>query len=133
MSLQETGKLCWTKALHRLMGNPERVEVLWDPVKWRIGIRPAEDGEGFAAGGGRRYVGVCASMKAAGCWDRLELPIRGRPALQDEEGIWAISVKPEASCSTGCCRRCGAGEGQRCRQEMGTETEQAKRSCMPDN
>ena len=95
MAIQRTGKLSWTKGLDLRMGSPARVAVFWDPIKWRIGIRPAGEDEGFAAGVDRRYVGVCAAMKGKEAWSKLEFPIGMRPACQDDEGIWAISVKPD--------------------------------------
>jgi hypothetical protein len=94
--MQGSGKLSWSIGLDLAMGSPARVAVFWDASKWRLGIAPAEEGDGFAAGAGRRYVGVQAALKMKKVWERLEFPIHMRPAALDEAtGIWAISIKPD--------------------------------------
>ena len=97
IGVQKSGKLTWSKEIDVLMGSPAEVELYYDAGHVRLGLKPAANGGGIKVHKeGRSFAGR-PMLKAAGIWDRLELPIRQCPAkLDDVSGIWAISIKPEA-------------------------------------
>ena len=94
MGITSHYEISWTKPIMDDMGNPKRVELLYDQSKQLLGIRPSENGGGFAVTKNGR--GICAkgTLQVAGVASRLEVPIRGRPARKEGD-VWSISVVPE--------------------------------------
>lgn len=94
ISIQRSGKMTWSMELHRRMGEPGAIELLYDSARERIGIRPATNGDGITLPEGKREWMARTTLRVAGLIDKLELPISMRPACETD-GIWAISVKPD--------------------------------------
>lgn len=98
ISISSTGRITWSKAIAATWPQQvARVQVLWDATGQRLGLLPA-NGEGQGLKVDRktgRSVEAGLTLKAAGVFDRLELPIAMRPALRGEDGVWAISVRTD--------------------------------------
>ncbi len=93
LSLSTTGRLTWTEALGRAMGEPQQVNILYDADTNRLGIQPG-DGAGAVTVRAGRSVTICKLLKVAGIWSELALPMRLVPASLDEEaGVWAVSLE----------------------------------------
>ena len=95
MGITSHYEISWTKPVQDDMGNPKRVELLYDAQGQRIGIRPSANGSGFAVTKNGR--GICAkgTLQVARITGKLEVPIRGRPARKGDDGVWGISIAPE--------------------------------------
>jgi hypothetical protein len=122
ISIAKNGRISWTPAVHRALGNPTAVDVVYDEQGRRLGIcRPGgEDGRPCVGKNGMA-VAAKALLQAAGIWESLQLPMLGIPARL-EDGIWAIALQGTFE----PLRKRGRSPLQARRVELETEAEGAR-------
>jgi hypothetical protein len=94
ISLNLSGRLCYTQALAERIGEPPTVEIYIDEERKLLGIRPGEsDGDKGLLMGKNNAVTIKKLLTVTGLWERLSLPITLRPATVEDDGIWAIPIE----------------------------------------
>lgn len=91
MGLYRRGLIHWTDELHKAIGEPARVELLWDPEARRLAVRKAEAPLGFCVRKLARThqwgIRARGAMKQAGLDDTST---RGDLAAEFEPGVWGV-------------------------------------------
>ena len=98
MSLRKNGQIAWNLGLHEALGEPQAVEVLYDPQTRRLAVRKADDaGDAFPVFKARHQrtwqVNALGALRVAGA------PVGKRTqrarATEFEPGIWGIELEAE--------------------------------------
>lgn len=94
LTLQRSGRLAWNQPLQEALGDPDEVELLYDPELRRLAVRPDPRDAGY------RVYRTSQGSYCIACETALKrLGLVGESAYRDEAeayggGLWALILPP---------------------------------------